>query len=39
VPRPIRDTVYDWIAERRYDWFGRRDTCRVPTPDEQRHFI
>src|SRR6185295_2981954 len=33
VPRPIRDWVYDMIARNRYKWFGRRDQCRVPTPE------
>lgn len=30
VPRPVRDTVYDWVARNRYRWFGRRDeVCQV----------
>ena len=39
VPRPIRDLVYDWIARNRYHWFGKRDSCRVPTPELQDRFI
>jgi predicted DCC family thiol-disulfide oxidoreductase YuxK len=39
VPRPIRDAVYDWIAHHRYDWFGRRDQCRVPTPALKDRFL
>ena len=39
VPRPLRDAVYDWIASNRYDWFGRRDQCRVPTPELQSRFL
>ena len=39
VPRPIRDTVYDWIAHNRYDWFGRRDECRLPTPELKSRFL
>jgi len=27
IPRPVRDYVYDFIARRRYRWFGRRDQC------------
>lgn len=38
VPRPLRDAVYDWIARNRYRWFGRRDTCRVPTAEERARF-
>ena len=39
VPAFIRDAVYRWIARNRYRWFGKRDTCRVPSPDEQSRFI
>ena len=39
VPTRILDTVYDGVAERRYRWFGRRETCRIPTPEERSRFI
>jgi len=39
VPRPIRDVVYDWIARNRYAWFGKRDTCRLPTAEERAVFL
>lgn len=39
VPRSIRDAVYRWISRNRYNWFGKRDTCRIPTPDERERFI
>jgi predicted DCC family thiol-disulfide oxidoreductase YuxK len=39
VPRPIRDAIYDWIARNRHRWFGRRDSCRLPTPAEQSRFL
>lgn len=39
VPRPLRDVVYRWIASNRYDWFGKRAQCRLPTPDLARRFI
>ena len=39
VPRPIRDAIYDVVARRRYRWFGRRDTCRVPTPELRARFL
>lgn len=38
VPRPIRDFVYDFVARNRYRWFGRAETCRIPTPDMRRRF-
>jgi predicted DCC family thiol-disulfide oxidoreductase YuxK len=39
VPRFIRDRVYDLIAARRYRWFGRRDSCMLPTADLKRRFL
>src|SRR2546423_56842 len=33
IPRPIRDAVYNWIGRNRYKWFGKRDSCRLPTPE------
>lgn len=39
VPRFIRDRLYDAIAARRYRWFGRRETCMVPTPELKRRFL
>lgn len=39
VPRPIRDGVYRWVAQNRYRWFGRTDTCRVPTPEIRARFV
>lgn len=29
VPTPLRDAVYDYVAKRRYDWFGKEDDCLV----------
>lgn len=39
VPRSLRDALYDWFARNRYSWFGRRASCRVPTPDLQSRFL
>ena len=39
VPRPLRDIAYDFIARNRYRWFGKRDTCRMPTPEERERFL
>jgi predicted DCC family thiol-disulfide oxidoreductase YuxK len=39
VPRPLRDWAYDAVARRRYRWFGRRETCMVPTPELRARFV
>ena len=39
VPRVLRDPVYRWVARNRYRWFGKRDTCRVPTPEQRDRFL
>ena len=39
LPRQLRDAMYDWIAANRYRWFGKRETCRVPTPELKDRFI
>ena len=39
IPPLLRDGVYDWIARNRFQWFGRRDTCRIPTPEERSLFL
>jgi predicted DCC family thiol-disulfide oxidoreductase YuxK len=39
VPPFIRNAVYDLIAKHRYRWFGKRETCRLPTPEERTLFL
>jgi len=39
VPRPLRDWAYARFASRRYRWFGRRETCMVPSPELRARFI
>lgn len=39
VPRPLRDGVYRFIARHRYQWFGRRESCRVATPEIAARFL
>ena len=39
VPAPVRDFVYRLVAKNRYRMFGKRDTCRIPTPEERSRFL
>ena len=39
LPRPLRDRIYEFVADHRYDWFGRKDQCMVPDDDVSDRFI
>jgi predicted DCC family thiol-disulfide oxidoreductase YuxK len=39
VPRFVRDWVYNQIAAHRYQWFGKRDVCMVPTESLKARFL
>jgi predicted DCC family thiol-disulfide oxidoreductase YuxK len=39
LPRAIRDRAYRVVARNRYRWFGKRETCMMPTPDLRRRFL
>ena len=39
VPRPLRDFFYRVFARNRYRWFGRSDSCRMPTPELRARFL
>ena len=39
IPRFIRDSLYKWIAKHRYSFFGKKEKCRLPTPEEKERFL
>jgi predicted DCC family thiol-disulfide oxidoreductase YuxK len=39
IPKFLRDGVYNLIANNRYKWFGKQDTCMLPTPDLRARFL
>lgn len=39
LPRFIRDLVYDYIAKNRYKWFGKKESCMIPTPELKEKFL
>ena len=39
LPTFLRDAVYDWIGKNRYRWFGKKSTCRLPSPEEKSKFL
>ena len=38
IPKFIRDWVYNQIAIHRYQWFGKRDMCIIPTENLKSRF-
>ena len=39
IPLPIRDGIYQFIAKRRYRYFGKRASCLLPTPENKKRFL
>jgi predicted DCC family thiol-disulfide oxidoreductase YuxK len=39
LPPFLRDGLYQQVALRRYRMFGKRDTCRIPSPQEASRFV
>lgn len=39
IPSALRDPIYRLIARNRYKWFGQRDTCWVPTPEQAKRVL
>lgn len=38
IPKFIRDWFYDIIAKNRYKWWGKQESCWVPTPQLKSKF-
>jgi predicted DCC family thiol-disulfide oxidoreductase YuxK len=39
VPQGLRDGIYDMIAANRYKWWGKEESCMVPTPELEALFL
>ena len=39
VPAPLRNLAYRFIAANRYRWFGKEESCFVPTPELRSRFL
>ncbi len=39
VPTRIRNIVYDFVARNRYTWYGKKETCMIPTPELKAKFL
>lgn len=39
LPRSWRHSLYLWIARNRFRWFGRRNSCYLPSEEEKERFV
>ncbi len=39
IPRPLRDAVYRVAARNRHRWNRKKQTCPVPTPEQQKRRL
>lgn len=39
VPKKIRDLVYNYIAKKRYNWFGKKKECIIPNENIKKRFL
>ncbi|MDO1511176.1 thiol-disulfide oxidoreductase DCC family protein [Maribacter confluentis] len=39
IPNTLRNIVYDFIARNRYQWYGKREECMIPTDEIKQKFI
>ena len=39
LPRTWRDALYRFVARHRYRWFGRQESCMLPTPALKARFL
>jgi predicted DCC family thiol-disulfide oxidoreductase YuxK len=39
IPRPLRDFVYDLVAKSRFNIWGKRENCFIPTFELKQRFL
>jgi predicted DCC family thiol-disulfide oxidoreductase YuxK len=39
VPKLLRDAAYNVIAKNRYKWFGKKETCMIPSSEVKERFL
>jgi len=39
IPAFLRDPFYKLIARYRYKWFGKKEACMIPTPEQRARFV
>ena len=39
IPTGIRNQLYDYIAKNRYKWYGKKESCLVPSAENKSKFL
>jgi predicted DCC family thiol-disulfide oxidoreductase YuxK len=39
LPTTFRDAIYDYVARNRYRWYGKRESCMMPSPEVLSKFL
>ena len=39
IPTGLRNMLYDYIAKNRYLWYGKKESCLVPTDEIKSKFL
>lgn len=39
LPERVLNGIYDQVAKNRYKIFGKKESCRIPTPEERSRFL
>ncbi|WP_395053844.1 thiol-disulfide oxidoreductase DCC family protein [Flavobacterium sp.] len=39
LPKSFLNLFYDYIAQNRYKWYGKKESCLIPTPDLKSKFL
>jgi len=39
IPNGIRNQLYDYIAKNRYKWYGKKESCWIPSKELKSKFL
>jgi predicted DCC family thiol-disulfide oxidoreductase YuxK len=39
IPTGIRNQLYDYVAKNRYKWYGKKESCLVPSAENKTKFL
>jgi predicted DCC family thiol-disulfide oxidoreductase YuxK len=39
LPTAFSNTIYDFVAKNRYKWYGKKESCMIPTAELKSKFL